>query len=84
MFVTLAGLFSLLHPWVKSADTDFITIPDATFNETAETVRLGVGEWRVAQIWDCPYPSGGSQDNLDVRMRPWMTTQMAPRSLPRG
>lgn len=43
MSVTPAQSFSLLHPWVKSADTDFITIPDATLSETAETVRLGVG-----------------------------------------
>lgn len=53
--------FSLLHPWVKSADTDFITLPDATSSETAEDVRLGVGvgggpnlglpqpQWRVPE-----------------------------------
>lgn len=35
--------FSLLHPWVKSADSDFITLLDATSSETAESMRLGVG-----------------------------------------
>lgn len=35
--------FSLLRPWVKSTDTDFVTLPDATSSETVESVRLGVG-----------------------------------------
>lgn len=53
--------FSLLHPRVKSTDTDFITLPDATSSETTESVRLGVGveggpnpglpqpQWRVPE-----------------------------------
>lgn len=63
--------FSLLHPWVKSADTDFITIPDATFSETAETVRLGVGVEGGPNLglsppqWRVPGQSGRQNEAMD-------------------
>lgn len=75
--------FSLLHPWVKSTDTDFITLPDATSSETAENVRLGVGVGSGPNL-GLPQPSGGSQNDLDVRMRTWLTTQMVLKASPRG